>query len=333
MQIANIDSTGAAQHGLDAVRAVVPADCRAEAVPLAALSRWQIGGPARMVVTPSDVGTLGQLLGALNGAGVRHIIIGDGSNLLFDDTGFDGVVIRIGRALSNVSIRADGQVEAEAGLWVPHMVRAVVSAGLSGIQHAIGIPGTVGGLVVMNGGSQRHGIGEHVVWVEVLDKDGCLHRIGRDALDYQYRSSRLQRENWVVVRVQLQLERGDVGALRRESIAIMAGRRAKFPKVRANCGSVFVSDPALYALIGPPGQAIEHVGLKGVRHGGAQISPDHANFIVNLGGASSGDILRLIMLARTAVADATGIWMDAEVRHVARDGTIRAAHLVPVADG
>lgn len=316
----------ATRAAIDALSAALPAGAVAIGFPLAALGRWQIGGPADAVVMPADVESLKTVLKIVAQTGAAHMIIGDGSNLLYDDAGFRGVIVRIGRAFGSFVIDADGLVEAGAGLWVPSFVRRVIDAGMVGATHAIGIPGTLGGLVTMNGGSQRHGIGENLVSADVLARDGTLRRIDHANLGYAYRRSALQESGDVVVSARFRFEPGDRHALRREAIAILAARRAKFPRVRANCGSVFVSDPALYDLIGPPGMAIEKAGLKGVSIGGAQLSPEHANFIVNNGGARSRDVLELIQLARSKVHDLTGIAMDTEVRHLAPDGTVRPAH-------
>lgn len=300
-------------------------------VSLAGLGRWRIGGTADVVVTPRTTGSLATALSVIADTGVPHVVIGDGSNLLFDDAGFRGIVVRVGRAFDGFAVGADGIVEAGAGLWVPSFVRRVIESGLCGATHAIGIPGTLGGLVTMNGGSQRRGIGENVVSVDVVDKRGAQRRIEHADLGYAYRASALQAGGAIIVSARFRFAAGDRHALRREAIAILAARRAKFPKVRANCGSVFVSDPKLYDLIGPPGMAIERAGLKGFAIGDAQISPDHANFIVNNGRARSADVLALIGLARQRVHDLTGIAMDAEVRHLAPDGIVRPAHDVAAA--
>ena len=312
---------------LVALQRLIPGDVEL-GVPLAPTTRWRIGGPADALVTPSSRDTLAIALKFLRENAVRHVIVGDGSNLLYDDAGFRGAVVRIGRAFGGFSAYPDGRVTAGAGLWVPTFVRGVIDAGLSGAVHAIGIPGTLGGLVVMNGGSQRKGIGEHVVAVEILDADGTVVRLDRDALGFAYRTSHLQERGAVMLSAEFRFEPGDVHALRREAIAILASRRAKFPRVRQNCGSVFVSDPKLYALIGPPGLAIEQAGLKGLSRGDAQISPDHANFIVNNGAARSADVLALIDIARTRVAEMSGVAMLAEVRHLDPYGRLRPAHEV-----
>lgn len=311
-----------------ALRTALPAQEVATGVPMATLGRWGIGGPADIVVTPQSVETLGKALEIIAAHDARHIVIGDGSNLLFDDAGFRGVVLRIGRGLGGMRNIGDDMVEAGAGVWVPAFVRQVIDWGLSGAVHAIGIPGTLGGLITMNGGSQRRGIGENVVHVDAVDQQGHLHRLTHEELDYSYRASRLQRGDLIVVAARLRFTPADRDEMRREALSILVSRRAKFPRVRANCGSVFVSDPKLYSLIGPPGLAIERAGLKGTSSGGAQISPDHANFIVNNGGARARDVLHLIRLARRSVADMSGIAMDAEVRHLSPDGVMRPAHEV-----
>lgn len=307
------------------IRALGPGAVRRD-VPLATLGRWRIGGPADLLVTPRSVAELAETLRVVRDFGVPHVVVGDGSNLLFDDEGFRGAVVRVGRAFSGFAVHEGGEVEAGAGLWAPAFVRRVIGAGLAGATHAVGIPGTLGGLLAMNGGSQRRGIGENVLWVEALDRGGRLRRLDRAELGYAYRASRLQAGGLVAVGARFRFAPGDRAALRREAIGILAARRAKFPRVRANCGSVFVSDPELYRLVGPPGQAIERAGLKGRRIGDAQISPTHANFIVNLGRARSADVLALVDLARRRVRELTGVALAAEVRHLSPDGVLRPAH-------
>lgn len=288
-------------------------------------SRWRAGGRARLLVQPVSREAVADVLRFLAQRELPRMVIGDGSNILFDDAGFDGVIVCIGRELS--AMRIEGQsVWAEAGLWVPDFVRAVSKQGLGGLEHAIGIPGTLGGLVMMNGGSRRQGVGSHISLVRGCDQYGVpFERTGEDC-KFRYRGSTLQDDRLVVLEAEFSLTPVEKGPLRREMISILADRRRKFPKSLPNCGSVFLSDPAMYKIVGPPGAAIEAVGLKGHRLGGAQISPLHANFIVNLGDARSSDILGLIHLIRTTVHERTGFWMDAEVRHVAPDGRVTAAH-------
>lgn len=293
--------------------------------PLRNVCRWKIGGPAQILVEPTSSDDLAAALLTLSTYHGPKIVIGDGSNLLFDDRGVDGVVIRIGQAMSGMTID-DNRVWAEAGIWVPHFVRRVGCSGLAGAEHAIGIPGTLGGLVLMNGGSQRKGIGEHIVSVRCMGFDGQLVELSKADCAFSYRHSTLQTRELIVLDANFAFAKADAGAVRHEMIGIMASRRKKFPKNLPNCGSVFLSNPAMYDVVGAPGFAIEQTGLKGKSRGNAQISPLHANFIVNLGMASSDDVLWLIHQMRSRVFAATGFEMDCEVRHVAPDGTMRMAH-------
>jgi UDP-N-acetylmuramate dehydrogenase len=296
-------------------------------VDMATVSAWRIGGPADVVVEPDTAEQVARVLQLMSDRSEPLLIIGETTNLFFDSRGFHGVLLRIGPKLAAVSI--DGKrVRAQAGARVPELVRGLAEAGLGGIAHAGGVPGTIGGLVLMNGGSQRKGIGTHVASVLVADSAGELQRLDAEALGFSYRRSRLQGADAVILDAELELEPGEPEELLAEIDAIIASRAAKFPLDLPNGGSVFLSDPAMYEIVGPPGHAIETVGLKGLAEGGAQISPKHANFIVNVGGATDDDVLRLVATARNKVREATGFTMDCEVRHVGTDGVLRPAHEV-----
>ncbi|WP_084570782.1 UDP-N-acetylmuramate dehydrogenase [Methylosinus sp. PW1] len=296
-----------------------------EGADLRLVSRWRIGGSAAALVEPASAVEARGTLAVLAEDCTPALVVGNGSNLLFDDAGFDGVIVRIGRSLGSIS--RDGRtVRAEAGLFAPRFVRELGRFGLSGLEHAIGIPGTLGGLIYMNGGSQRKGVGSNIVAVRGCDRSGRAFERSHAECGFHYRGSSLQSDDLVVLEADFAFVERDPASMRREMIAILADRQRKFPKNLPNCGSVFLSDPLMYRTVGPPGAAIERVGLKGTRLGGAEISTLHANFIVNVAGASSRDVLGLIHLARTRVHDATGFWMDCEVRHVAPDGRLRPAH-------
>ncbi len=297
------------------------------AEPLREHTTWRIGGPADMLVEPRNVEQLSTLRRYIDDCGCASIVIGDGSNLLFDDAGFRGVVIKVGRWLSAFGIDAR-RVWGQAGVAVPRLARAVGLMGLTGIEHTIGIPGTLGGLIVMNGGSRRKAIGEVIRTVEVMNCRGEIRSMGRDECDFSYRHSLFQDSNWVVVKAELELEYGDAGIIRRGMLEILRERRRKFPRHLPNCGSVFAGSARLYNRFGPPGKVIEDAGLKGLTVGGAQVSSLHANFIINHDGATSGDILRLIKQVRVAVYDRTEIWMECEVKYVVPTGQIKPVHEV-----
>jgi len=297
-----------------------------ENVLLSELSRWRIGGPARAFVEPRSIHEAAKLMALMAGRPEPLFIMGDSSNTLFDDAGFTGVIMRIGRNLSAMKITGN-QAWAQAGIWVPGFARAVGAAGLSGIEHTIGIPGTLGGLIVMNGGSQRKGIGLNVREVLCVDERGNFFTLDHKQCGFSYRTSTLQGRRAVVLEAKLELDarnRRDIGS---EMLSILRERRKKFPHKSPNCGSTFLSNPSMYEHVGPPGKAIEDAGLKGVRRGGAQISELHANFIVNTGGATSEDVLWLIRHIREEVMRRTGYAMECEVRHLHASGRLEPAHL------
>ena len=300
-----------------------------ERVDLALHSHWRIGGKADIVVRPRSVEELSRLRGWLAAEGLAYVVIGASTNLLFSDEGLRAVCVEIGPDLAGIRVEGN-RIFCEPGAWAPSIARAAMKAGLTGIEHICGIPGTIGGLVYMNGGSQRHGIGEAVVRVVTIDQQGRVGSRTAEECGFRYRRSIFQETGEIVAGVELNLTPGgDPVAIRREMLQIMSSRRRKFPKKQPNCGSVFVSNPAFYAEYGPPGVVIERMGFKGATVGGAQVSPLHANFIVNIGGATAGDVLTLIHRIRKKVAEGTGYLMEVEARFVTPDGIILSAGDVP----
>lgn len=296
-------------------------------VPLSRISRWRIGGLADVVVSPRSVEELAKLRMWIHERGLPSVIIGATTNLLFADEGLRAIAIRIGSQFAPFSI--DGsKVIAGPGVWVPGFARKAMLAGLTGLEHTAGIPGTLGGLVCMNGGSQRKGIGECVLAVQSVNALGEIIERDQAQCGFAYRTSVFQSSDEVICQTTLQLsEAADKRAVRREMLAILRDRRRKFPQKLPNCGSTFVSNPAMYADYGPPGKVIEDAGFKGYRIGAAVVSPMHANFIVNDitrgKGATSRDVLELINLIRNTVAERTGYEMAVEVRHVSPAGNVQ----------
>jgi len=287
---------------------------------------WKIGGPADLFIDPDNSEQITRVLRFAFENEIPLVVIGQGTNLLFDDAGVRGVVLKIGSQMSGIQITGE-KIVAEGGVWMPQLARQAMRAGLSGLEHCIGIPGTVGGLVMMNGGSQRKGIGENIVNVTIVDKTGQLKQLTQAECDFSYRHSALQGTGCVVVSVELYCPAGEIKEIRREMISDLRNRRHKFPRKQPNCGSVFLSTAEMHATVGPPGKVIEAAGLKGLRIGQVEISPQHANFIVNLGGASSQEVLLLIARIRVIVKEKNSFNLDCEVRYVSPQGEILPAHL------
>ncbi|NIQ97362.1 MAG: UDP-N-acetylenolpyruvoylglucosamine reductase, partial [Desulfuromonadales bacterium] len=171
-------------------------------------------------------------------------------------------------------------------------------------------------------GSHRKGIGDNVTRVSIVDREGRLADLSRAECDFSYRHSALQGSGAVVVEVELQCAAGDKRAIRQEMIADLRERRQKFPRKLPNCGSVFLSTAEMHATVGPPGRIIEESGLKGRRVGRAEVSRQHANFIVNRGGATAADVLGLVAQIRATVRQKVGFDLRCEARFVDPQGRI-----------
>ena len=290
--------------------------------PLCNHSTWGIGGPTDSLVEPKSWQQVGSILRYAHDNDLPTIVIGKGSNLLFDDAGFRGIVIKIGRKLSRLSISGT-TIRAESGLSVSRLARAAGQAGLSGLEHIVGIPGTLGGLVVMNGGSQRKAIGDVIVEVRTMNRQGVTCVFKHEDCGFAYRHSRFHDENLVVNRVVMDLAVGRPNDSMREMLDILRLRRKKFPLTMPNCGSVFKSSPELHAAAGSPGKLLEDLGLKGRSVGGAAVSDRHANFIINRGSAKASDVLALARFMRDVVKRRTGLTLESEVQFVGPSGYVQ----------
>lgn len=296
------------------------------AAPLSDYCTWRIGGPADLLVQPSSIPQIQAVVYFARRHQIPLLAIGQGSNLLFADAGVRGIVLRLGVRFASLTI--DGtRIVADGGVWVPGLARTAQRRGLAGLEHLVGIPGTIGGLVLMNGGSRRRGIGENVRRVWIVNHDGAVEVLSAAECRFSYRSSALQGSGAIVARVELECESGDPRLIRREMLADLRERRGKFPLDQPNCGSVFLSTAEMHATVGPPGKIVEEAGLKGTRIGGAEISLKHGNFIVNTGAATARDTLALIAHVRKTIRSRIGYELGCEVRYVTSDATVIPAHL------
>lgn len=291
---------------------------------LSEISMWKIGGCADLIIRPNSLKQVADLRFWFHQKKIAHLVIGHTSNLLFADEGLRVPCIQITSSLSGININGS-TVEAESGCWVPGLAWKVMKAGLTGLEHVCGIPGTFGGLICMNGGSLRKNVGNSINEVISINIKG--ESIVRKAEDccFLYRDSIFQKNNEIIVSAKLTLKESKVESIRKEMLKILDSRKKKFPRKFPNCGSVFKSNPKMYEDVGPPGLIIEKLGLKGLRAGGAVISPEHANFIINIGNAKAKDVLWLVNKARNDVRRATGFEMEAEIKYVSEKGVLFSA--------
>ena len=269
--------------------------------PLAPYTTWRIGGPADLLAHP--VGRE-DLAIAVSWAGEHDIpwrILGNGSNLLVRDAGVRGLVLWMRRTLEAVEIRGTG-IEAGAGASLPAVANRAASAGLAGLEFGAGIPGTIGGAIVMNAGWHEHEIGNVVSSVEYLEADGTSSSWSHDACAFAYRRSAFRGRRGIVLGCRLELVRDDPEQVESRLESFAASRKENQPTELASCGSVFLKPPGDFA-----GRLIDAAGLKGLRVGGVEVSSKHANFFVNVGGGTCDDVLALVERVEAEVEKRFGI--------------------------
>ncbi len=285
---------------------------------------WRIGGPADAMVFPESEDDVRDLIVLLNEHNTDWFVLGGGSNLLVLDGGIRAVVISPAPGLSDVleAPLPEGRgVRVQAGASLAKACRFAADKGLSGLAFAAGIPGTVGGAVMMNAGIPGAEMSDVVSEIRMIGPEGGNMTIGRSELDYSYRRLRLPRRAagvpgrpGIIVSAVLMLRKGDSERIRDETEEMLARRNQSQPG-GLTAGSVFKNPPG-----GPAaGRLIDRAGLKGYAAGGAVVSGKHANFIVNRGGASASDVLELMETIRRRVKDASGVELEPEVRVVGEE--------------
>lgn len=282
--------------------------------PMSRLTTFRIGGPAAYVVTPSSIDELKQVIQVCRDNGLKMLVIGKGSNILACDEGYQGVVIRLEFEFNRVRIQ-NCIVEAESGCTLSSLAKKAAEKGLGGLEFASGIPGTLGGAVYMNAGAYGSEMKDVLQEVTVIDLVGQMKHLDRSELELGYRSSILQRKSWIVVRSILQLEERDPAQIKARMQELAEQRMAKQPVDMPSAGSVFKRPEGYYA-----GTLIDQAGLKGFSIGGAMVSPKHAGFIVNTGGATCKDVVALIRHIQKTVQDQFGVELTPEVRYLTPRG-------------
>lgn len=276
-----------------------------EYVPLKDHTSYKIGGPARFFCEPSSVAQVKTALAFADEQKVPVYVLGSGTNVLVSDSGVHGLVIRLARKFGYLSVH-DGNALVGTGLPLDHLIAALAEEGWGNFERLAGIPGSVGGGIYMNAGAYGITLGQFVQESMVMDRRGVVKRLSQSEHGFTYRSSVFQQQDLIVLETSLA-----VSSMPREqlaqNIAASKEKRRRLPLL-PSCGSTFRNPPGTYA-----GKVIEELGLKGTQIGQAQISPSHANFIVNLGGASAQDVFGLIKLIKLEAA-ARGITMETEVR-------------------
>ena len=275
---------------------------------------WRIGGPAELLVQPESVEELRQALQEAKERQKPFYIIGSGSNLLVADEGLTGTVIKLGGSLRGLQV-AGQTIVAEAGVPLPFLARKAAEYGLSGLEFAAGIPGTIGGAVVMNAGAYQSRMSDIVTEVTCCNAAGELLTLPAAQCGFSYRDSRFkQQKDLVIISVKMELKMGKKEEILVQMQKNTTARSAKQPIEYPSAGSIFKNPPQDAA-----GRLVELVGAKGWRQGDAMVSEKHSNFIINTGAATCEDVLQLIKKVKQAVWNKTGVLLEEEILLLGRE--------------
>jgi UDP-N-acetylmuramate dehydrogenase len=279
-------------------------------VPMKEHTTIKVGGKAALMVIPESISCIQRLIAFLRASKTPYMIIGNGSNLIFRDSGYDGVIIKIGSALSAIEISGN-VISAMAGASLSQVANKAMEHSLTGLEFASGIPGSIGGAVCMNAGAYGGEMGQIVEETFCLDKDGEPIILKGSQHNFSYRHSRIQDDSLTCLQVKLKLEKGD----KKEILATMndfnSRRREKQPLNYPSAGSIFKRPTGCFA-----GKLVDNCGLRGKKIGGAQVSDKHCGFIVNTGNATAQDVISLIEHVQDEVYKNSGVRLELEVKIV-----------------
>ena len=275
--------------------------------PMAKHTSFRIGGPADVLAQPADEAELAELLKRAGEHAVPVTLIGNGSNLLVRDKGIRGLVIKLSNLFNSITV--DGNVLTfGSGISLAMASKKAASLSLSGMEFAVGIPGTIGGAVYMNAGAYDGEMAKVVTCVRVMDMQGKISELQASELDFAYRHTALQNSGWIVISVTVALQPGEAESIAAKMADFSQRRISKQPLELPSAGSMFKRPPGYFA-----GTLIDQTGLKGYTVGGAQVSTKHAGFVVNVGGATAQDVLQLISDVQSKVFAAHGVRLEPEV--------------------
>lgn len=280
--------------------------------PMAKHTTFQIGGLAQVFVMPQTIEQIQEITKFCNVEKIPLFILGNGSNVLISDKGMDGVVLQLYRNFSDMRIEGT-TVYAQAGVMLANIGNAVCEKELTGFEFAAGIPGTVGGAIMMNAGAYGGEMKDIVKSVTVMERDGNVMELSCEQMEFAYRHSIVAEKEYIVLEVVIELQHGDKQSIREKMNELSYARRTKQPLEYPSAGSTFKRPEGYFA-----GKLIMDAGLRGYQVGGAQVSEKHCGFVVNRGDASAQDVLQLIKDVQEKVYEQFQVELEPEVRLVGR---------------
>lgn len=276
--------------------------------PMSKHTSFKIGGPAKLFVSPADSNALSELITNCKNYDIPTVYFGNGSNILFNDYGFDGVVISTSR-MTEISLQDENIIECGSGVKNSVLCQFALENSLSGFEFLWGIPGTVGGAAFMNAGAYGGEIKDVIVGCEYITADGEIKEISSDEMDLSYRHSIFSENGGIITKVRLRGRLDNKEVIRALMDELMDRRRTKQPLEFPSAGSVFKRPEGYFAAA-----LIEECGLKGESVGGAQVSEKHSGFIINTGNATASDVKQLVEIIKETVFMQKGVQLECEIR-------------------
>lgn len=276
--------------------------------PMSLHTTFRIGGPADLFVAPGSIQAVADSIRVCKETQIPYAVIGNGSNLLVSDAGYRGVIIQIGRNLNQISVIGE-EIRAQAGAMLSVIAKTALSGSLTGFEFASGIPGTLGGAVVMNAGAYGGEMKDVLTEVTVLTQEGEIRTIPAENLEMGYRTSLAAKNGWIILEAVLKFQKGDAEAIRSRMEELKVQRVTKQPLDLPSAGSTFKRPEGYFA-----GKLIMDAGLRGFTVGGAQVSEKHCGFVVNKGGATAEDVRNLIRAVQKKVQEDAGVMLEPEVK-------------------
>ncbi len=278
--------------------------------PMASHTTFRIGGPADYFVMPETVEELRGVLELCKEEHVPYFILGNGSNLLVGDKGFRGVVIQLYKNFDGLSVEGT-KVTAKSGAMLIRVAKEAGKAGLTGLEFASGIPGTIGGAMVMNAGAYGGEMKDVVTAVTVLTKDGEIKTLTGEEMNFRYRGSVVEDEGYIVLEAVMELKEGNLEEIQGRIEELSVQRKTKQPIEYPSAGSTFKRPEGYFA-----GKLIQDANLRGYQVGGAQVSEKHCGFVINAGGATAADVMQLMKDVSEKVQEQFGVTLEPEVKRI-----------------
>jgi UDP-N-acetylmuramate dehydrogenase len=289
------------------LNAILPQSIMKFNEPLKEHTTFKIGGPVDVMIMPKNIEELQTIITTCASKHFPYIVLGLGSNILVRDKGYRGIAIKLGNSLKTIQI-TDNQIYCEAGIRLSELSRKSADSGLSGLEFAEGIPGSLGGAIVMNAGAYDGEMKNVITSVQAISPQGEIRTFNSSELEFSYRHSIFQANGFIVVSALMKLKYDNIDVIKNKMREFARQRREKQPLEFPSAGSIFRRPEGFY--VGP---MIEKMGLKGYRIGGAEVSAKHAGFIINIGDAAASDVIQLIKYIQEKALHQYGVNLQPEI--------------------